>query len=52
MKKTKRILALILSAALLFCTGLVSLAEDETPEETDSSHLLTLVQSEHGTLKA
>ena len=51
MKKTKRILALILSAALLFCTGLVSLAEDETPEETDSSHLLTLVQSEHGTLK-
>ena len=51
MKKTKRILALILSAALLFCTGLVSLAEDETPDETDSSHLLTLVQSEHGTLK-
>ncbi|HJD45280.1 MAG TPA: VaFE repeat-containing surface-anchored protein [Candidatus Mediterraneibacter norfolkensis] len=51
MKKTKRTLVLILSVALLLCTGIVSLAENDTPEGTDTVCLLTLVQPEHGTLK-
>lgn len=51
MKKKKRAPAFILSVALLLCTGIVSLAENDAPDEVGPGCQLTLVQPEHGTLK-
>ena len=50
MKKLKHILAFILSAAVLFSTGMDSLAVKKMPEETKRVHKLKLVQPEHGSL--
>ena len=50
MKKLKHILAFILSAAVLFSTGMDSLAVKKMPEETKPVHKLKLVQPEHGSL--